>query len=40
MSMDDFKIVKKIGEGAFSKVFRVIRKSDNTEYALKQVSIA
>ena len=38
--MEDFKIVKKIGEGAFSKVFRVIRKSDNTEYALKQVSIA
>jgi NIMA (never in mitosis gene a)-related kinase len=38
--MEDFKIVKKIGEGAFSKVYRVIRKSDNTEYALKQVSIA
>lgn len=46
--MHDFKIVKKIGnlksilfylgEGAFSQVYRVIRVSDNLEYALKQVN--
>jgi hypothetical protein len=45
-SLSDFKIVKKIGkvslffqqmpgEGAFSQVYRVIRISDNIEYALK-----
>jgi hypothetical protein len=28
-----------IGEGAFSQVYRVIRISDNIEYALKQVRI-
>jgi hypothetical protein len=45
--MNDFKTVKKIGknhifiltkfsgEGAFSQVYRVIRISDNIEYALK-----
>ena len=28
-----------IGEGAFSQVFKAKRLSDNTEYALKKVSI-
>eukprot|EP00347_Sterkiella_histriomuscorum_P011905 403370648 len=39
-SLKDFKIVKKIGEGAFSQVYRVIRINDNVEYALKQVKMA
>ena len=28
-----------IGEGAFSQVYRVIRISDNMEYAMKQVKL-
>ena len=34
-SLKDFKIVKKLGEGAFSIVYKVTRLSDNQEYALK-----
>ena len=37
-SLNDFFIEKKIGDGAYSQVFKVVRKSDNREYALKQVS--
>jgi len=28
-----------LGEGSFSEVFRVIRKSDNAEYAMKKVKM-
>lgn len=38
-SLNDFEIVKSLGEGAFSKVYKVTRKSDNEEYALKKVKI-
>lgn len=37
-SLKDFHVEKKIGDGAYSVVFQVIRKSDLKEYALKQVT--
>jgi NIMA (never in mitosis gene a)-related kinase 1/4/5 len=37
--MEDFQIIKQIGDGAYSTVFSVSRKSDGRQYALKQVSI-
>lgn len=37
MSMSNFQVVAKLGEGAFSIVYRVKRLSDNLEYALKKV---
>lgn len=37
MSLSDFEIYEKLGEGAFSTVHRVIRKSDNKVYALKMM---
>lgn len=39
-SLNDFEVVQKIGEGAFSTVYKVIRKSDQMMYALKKVKIA
>lgn len=38
MTLADFIIKSKIGEGSFGKVFIVERKTDNTLYALKKVS--
>ena len=35
--MKDFQILNKLGEGAFSVVYKVKRISDNLEYALKKV---
>jgi len=35
--MKDFVILNKIGEGAFSAVYKVKRISDNEIYALKKV---
>lgn len=40
MSLKDFDVFEKLGEGAFSSVFRVLRKSDNQVYALKKVRFA
>jgi serine/threonine protein kinase len=37
--LKDFHVEKKIGDGAYSVVYAVIRKSDLKEYALKQVKI-
>jgi NIMA (never in mitosis gene a)-related kinase len=37
MSMKNFQILAKIGEGSYSVVYRVRRLSDNQEYALKKV---
>lgn len=39
-SMKDFTIVKKIGEGAFGKVYKVKRKDDNQTYAIKVINIS
>jgi len=38
--MHDFTIQKKLGSGAFSDVFKVQRKSDGKEYALKKVKMS
>lgn len=37
MSLSDFDVFEKLGEGAFSTVFKVVRKSDKQVYALKKV---
>ena len=37
--MDNFDILETMGEGTYSTVYKVLRKSDNTIYALKKVNI-
>jgi NIMA (never in mitosis gene a)-related kinase len=37
--MDGFEIIDKIGEGAYSVVYKVSRKEDKTIYALKKVKL-
>ena len=39
MSLKDFQIVSKLGEGTFSTVYKVLRVQDSTIYALKRVKI-
>ena len=39
-SLKDFQIMNKLGEGAFSSVFKVKRLSDSLEYALKKVKMS
>ncbi len=38
--MNQYTMVSKLGEGAFSTVYRVRRKEDGKEYALKKMRIA
>lgn len=38
--MNQYTVVSKLGEGAFSTVYRVRRKEDGKEYALKKMRIA
>ena len=40
MSLSNFDIICKLGEGAYSLVYKVRRKTDQNIYALKQVKIA
>lgn len=40
MSVYQFEILNKLGEGAFSSVYKVRRKSDGQIYALKKVKFA
>lgn len=35
----DFQILKKLGEGAYSTIYKVKRMSDGKEYALKKVKL-
>ena len=35
----DFQILKKLGEGAYSTVYKVRRVSDGKDYALKKVKL-
>jgi len=37
MSLSQFEVLGKLGEGAFATVFKVLRKSDNEIYAMKKV---
>mmetsp|Transcript_7627 Transcript_7627/g.7002 ORF Transcript_7627/g.7002 Transcript_7627/m.7002 type:complete len:94 (+) Transcript_7627:10-291(+) len=37
MSLNDFEIMKRLGEGAYSSVYHVRRINDNDLYALKKV---
>jgi serine/threonine protein kinase len=39
MGMSDFEILRKIGKGSFGAVYKVKRKKDGNEYALKKVNI-
>jgi NIMA (never in mitosis gene a)-related kinase len=39
MSLRDFEVLDKLGEGAYSQVFRVRRRSDGQLYALKKVKL-
>mmetsp|Transcript_16830 Transcript_16830/g.27674 ORF Transcript_16830/g.27674 Transcript_16830/m.27674 type:complete len:473 (-) Transcript_16830:374-1792(-) len=39
MSLAGFKILKFIGKGSYGSVYKVLRKSDDKEYALKEVNI-
>jgi len=38
-SIQNFLTLKKLGEGSFSEVYRVTRKSDGAEYAMKKVKM-
>lgn len=38
--MSDFQIIKKLGDGAYSSVYKAKRISDGQIYALKQVKMA
>lgn len=38
-TLNDFRIEKKLGDGAFSQVYSVTRISDKTLYALKKVKM-
>jgi len=39
MSVSDFEIIAKLGEGAYSSVYKVKRVIDNAIYALKKVKL-
>jgi NIMA (never in mitosis gene a)-related kinase len=40
MSLKDYQILSKIGDGSYSQVFQVRRLADNQTYALKKVKLA
>lgn len=39
MSVKDFQIMTKLGDGAYSTVYKVLRLEDNQIYALKRVKM-
>ena len=38
-TISDFEVVEKIGDGAYSNVYRVRRYEDNQKYAMKKVKL-
>lgn len=40
MNVSDFTELSKLGSGSYGEVLRVLRKSDNCEYAMKKVIYA
>ena len=36
----NFTVVGRLGQGSFGSVFKVLRKSDQTDYAMKVVDIS
>ena len=40
MSIKDFEIISTLGKGSFGSVYKVRRKEDNQNYAMKKVSFA
>lgn len=38
-TIEDFKIIQKLGEGSYSTVYKVVRKQDGKIYSLKKVRI-
>lgn len=40
MSLSSFDVLRKLGDGAYSTVYQVKRKSDNHVYALKKVRMS
>jgi len=39
MSMDDFQVIRRLGEGAYSSVYLVTRILDKQDYALKKIKL-
>jgi NIMA (never in mitosis gene a)-related kinase len=39
MRLADFKVIKFLGKGSYGSVYKVVRISDSTEYAMKEVKI-
>ena len=37
--MENFEIIEKLGDGAYSVVYKVKRKQDNKIYALKKIKL-
>ena len=37
--LEDFEILRKLGEGGFGKVFKVLSKKNHKVYAMKQINI-
>ena len=38
MSLKDFEIIQKLGEGSYAKVYKALRLNDQKIYAIKQVN--
>jgi NIMA (never in mitosis gene a)-related kinase len=38
-TLDNFTVIKKLGEGTYSTVYHVLRRDDQCEYALKKVKM-